>query len=318
MKKRRSEKLILEIDTIFKDQSPLQMAAALFEASRTSQFVRDGLTELLPHVYEPSQDNAVARDMIEPISILITCIRLEGCTDQTLSTIQAKITSLVHTPEKGTQLPKKTDGTLFSPMTTSPRQIPYQHQIVYAMPTPPPCGRTLTSTTISRMRNQTTATAPSLPAPTKAFARLLGVKYRTMRNWVNNALKCRFENKHHGTSIFLWSKCRCLKVNRSGWLAIRAFIRSHESVSPSPNTKETLLFVDDDGKTKVRKTKLVMNEPVQSLHNSFHVEVILDSTRPDSKRRYKMLFDEVTRVHRFRYHVLHLYPRRSQKSHCTS
>jgi hypothetical protein len=75
-----------------------------------------------------------------------------------------------------------------------------------------------------------------------------------MCNWVNNALKCRFENKHHGTSIFLR-----LKVHHSGWLAIRAFIRSHESVSPSPNTKETLLVMDDVGKTKVRKTKLLMN-----------------------------------------------------------
>jgi hypothetical protein len=170
MKKRRSEKLILEINTIFKDQSPLQMAAALFEASRTSQFVRDGLTELLPHVYEPSHDDAVAQDMIEQIGMLITRLRLEGHTDQTLSTIQAIITSLVHTPEKGTQLPKKPDGTLFSPMTTSPWQIPNQRQIVYAMPTPPPRGRTLTSTTIGRMQNQTTAAAPSLPVPTQAFA----------------------------------------------------------------------------------------------------------------------------------------------------
>jgi hypothetical protein len=114
MKKRRSEKLILEIDKIFKDQSPLQIAAALFEASCTSQFVHDCLTKLLPHVYKPSLDDAVARGMIEQIGILITRLHLEGRTDQTLSTIQAIITSLVHTPEKGTQLPKKLDGTLFS------------------------------------------------------------------------------------------------------------------------------------------------------------------------------------------------------------
>ena len=133
--------------------------------------------------------------MIEQIGILITRLRR---TNQTLSTIEAIITSLVHNPEKGTQFPKKFNGTLFSPMTTSPWQIPNQRQIVYAMPTPPPRGRTWTSTTIGRMQNQTAATAPSLPVPTQAFARLLGVKYQTMRNWVNNALKCQFENKPVG------------------------------------------------------------------------------------------------------------------------
>ena len=43
----------------FKDNSPLQLAAALFQASQKSTHLFEALKELLPHFYEPSQDDAL-------------------------------------------------------------------------------------------------------------------------------------------------------------------------------------------------------------------------------------------------------------------
>jgi hypothetical protein len=189
-------------------------------------------------------------------------------------------------------------------MTTDPKKTPPTVKLIYALSTPP--HRKMPSSSradlvdpllprpspprrVGRMNdNSDLFVDTTVPSPdetlaektpfvhgtAKALARLLGgdrpLPKSTIHRWQAYARKNRFENKHHGSSIFQGTRQSVCKVNRSGFLAVRSFIRSHESVGPSPNTKETLWAIDDDGITRVRKTKLLMHEPVRALHNSLH------------------------------------------------
>ena len=107
----------------FQVDAPAKLAAALFEASRKSSFVKEALNLLLPHMYQPSKDDMVCRQMVEQIRLILERHRLQGVSShETKAVIQPIIASIVSTPRRGEVLPKKPNGDLFSPLTLSKKK----------------------------------------------------------------------------------------------------------------------------------------------------------------------------------------------------
>jgi hypothetical protein len=111
MKKRKGEQVSLALKGMCNTNSPLQMAAALFHASQTSPHLKQTFIELLPYMYEPSEDDHAARDMINQASLLIHRLRNGHQDDDKKRTVAALMTAFIHTPKKNEKLPKKPDGT---------------------------------------------------------------------------------------------------------------------------------------------------------------------------------------------------------------
>ena len=97
---------------------------------------------------------------------------------------------------------------------------------------------------------------------------------RRIERWVARGRENRFANKYEGKNVTdLKPRKRVTKYTTEVVDAIRTFWRSHESVKHSPNMNETLLVLDDDGKTQVRKPKLVYLGAVREMHNDLCKEV---------------------------------------------
>ena len=84
---------------------------------------------------------------------------------------------------------------------------------------------------------------------------------------------------------------------RSHWEVTRAYWRSHENVVMSPNIKETLLVLDDDNKTMVRKTKLILLSSERIVHNDLCNAVMQGALRDETTEDpcpLKILYDPQT------------------------